>query len=396
MLTSSRNWTLLLGSAVLAALASGCGSDDSSPVAEKMQEVVATYAEIAHETYQDSLRTAEVLDASISAMLAAPTAVSLTAAREAWLFAREPYLQTEVFRFYGGPIDDEETGPEGQINAWPLDEKYIDYTAGTPDSGIVNDTTLTIDAETLLAKNEEGGEQNIATGYHAIEFLLWGEDLSEDGPGDRPATDYRTEGDSAGANAERRGLYLSTVSQLLVEDLSSVTAAWEPNASNYRKDLLAEAASEGLRRILTGMIVLSGFETGGERLENAILTGEQNDEHSCFSDNTHRDMVQDVQGVLNVWQGRYERVDGTVLAGAGVKSVVELEDAALAARLDAKIKQSLAAAEALQPPFDNEIRVSNSEGRARVQALSTALREQEGLLQDVFRAFALQVPEDPM
>ena len=57
-----------------------------------------------------------------------------------------------------------------------------------------------ITAEALTAANEEGGETNISTGWHAIEFLLWGQDLSATGPGARPATDYTT-----APNAERRG-----------------------------------------------------------------------------------------------------------------------------------------------------------------------------------------------
>ena len=79
-------------------------------------------------------------------------------------------------------------GPEGLINAWPLDEAYIDYVEGDPAAGVVNDpdTYPTIDAELLTSLNEQGGEANISTGWHAIEFLLWGQDLSTDGPGDAP------------------------------------------------------------------------------------------------------------------------------------------------------------------------------------------------------------------
>ena len=141
------------------------------------------------------------------------------------------------------------------------------------------------------------------------------------------------------------------------------------------------------------MIILSGFETGGERLQTALDSGDQEDEHSCFSDNTHRDMIQDIQGVLNVWNGRYVRLDQSVVEGTGISDVVRAINPELADALDVQIATSLAAANALVPPFDTEIAAGNTEGRARVQALITALRDQEQLLQDVFRLFNLSIPE---
>jgi putative iron-regulated protein len=391
-MTSFERRLMLVGSVALGALSFGCGDDDDDGSERALRGAIETYAEIAHESYHDSAELALELDDKIDELVEAPSAAALDAARAAWLAAREPYLQTEVFRFYSGPIDDEENGVEGQVNAWPLDESYIDYTVemgDVVDTGIVNDPSLTIDAATLIRKNEEGGEENIATGYHAIEFLLWGQDLSETGPGDRPFTDY-VEGKGGAENAGRRALYLTTVSNLLVEDLESVAEAWEPG-ENYAKEFTSVPSKEALRRILTGMITLAGFETGGERLENAIKTGEQNDEHSCFSDNTHRDMVQDVQGILNVWEGSYE----SSVAGTGIEDVVATKNAKLADEIEDQIRESLQLANALEPPFDNEIKPENTAGRARVEALSGSLRRLEGLLVDVFEAFELTVPEDP-
>ncbi len=371
------------------ALAMGCGdSDDGSD--ELLPDAVANYAAIVSANYSDSLTAANDLASSLDAFVAAPSQSTLDAAKNAWLASREPYLQTEAFRFYDGPIDNPDDGPEGFLNAWPLDEAYIDYVEGDETAGLVN-STETIDAATLRAANEAGGEANIATGYHAIEFLLWGQDQSEDGPGARPFTDYLTDGGTA-ENQDRRGEYLSTVTDLLLEDLTSMQTAWQDGASNYRADFLAESPEEALRRILTGMIILSGFETGGERLQTALDTADQEDEHSCFSDNTHRDMIQDVQGIQNVWQGSYERLDGTTISGIGIRDVVEAEDSELAAELDAKIAASLSLANALQPPFDVEISSGNDEGRARVRELVVSLQEQEALLEDVFRLFELEIP----
>lgn len=387
----------LIPAAVLAGLLVGCSSDDESSTSSgglpsSASDAVTTYANIVEATYQDSAQTAGDLDSAAQALVTGPSQATLDAARNAWLASREPYLQSEVFRFYDGPIDNPENGPEGMINAWPLDEAYIDYVEDGPESGIVNDTSKTIDAETLMSLNEQGGEENIATGYHAVEFLLWGQDMSETGPGDRSFNDYTDGAESTAPNSDRRALYLTTTTGLLKTQLEGLAADWAAGQDNYRKELGSVEPKEAFRRILTGMIVLSGFETGGERLQTALDSGSQEDEHSCFSDNTHRDMVQDVQGVKNVWEGRYQRLDGSTVTGVGVGEVIAEIDADLAKQVGDKIDASLALAKALQPPFDQEIALDNTAGRARVEALVVSLREQEKLLEQVFRKLELDIP----
>lgn len=371
------------------------GGGGGSNANELIVEAAQTYSKIVLASYEDSLELAEKLDVALKKLIEEPSEATLAAARKAWLDAREPYLQTEVYRFYNGPIDDEE-GPEGLINAWPLDENYIDYTVDEPTAGIINDATQDITKEALSELNEAGGDANIATGYHAIEFLLWGQDLSADGPGDRPYTDYVSGDGGTAENAERRALYLTTVSELLKEHLESLVESWKDgDGDNYRAEFEDAEGRESLAKILTGMIILSGFETGGERLQTALDSGDQEDEHSCFSDNTHRDMIQDVQGVLNVYVGSYKRIDGSVVRGTSVYDVVASEDKALADRLKKEIEESLRLANALGVPFDQEIVPGNEEGNQRVRDLIKALRTQEKTLQDVFRKFGLTVPADP-
>jgi putative iron-regulated protein len=383
----------MLGCALLV-LGTACGDNDPETTPDHARirsEAIETYSKIVHASYADSAAAAADLDDAIQAFVADPTEETLEAAREAWLDAREPYLQTEVYRFYDGPIDNPTDGPEGLINAWPLDEAYIDYVAGDDMAGIVNDPSIDITEEELESLNEQGGEQNIATGFHAVEFLLWGQDSDVDGPGNRPATDYVTDGSGTAANQERRAEYLTLVSAMLKAHLDGLVVAWAPGA-DYRVELESIDTDIALTRILTGMITLSGFETGGERLRIPLDSGEQEDEHSCFSDNTHRDMVQDVQGVLNVYDGSYRRTNGDVVSGTGIRAVVRLVDADLATQIEERIGSSLDLAEALEPPFDREIAPGNDEGNARVEALITSLDEQETLLEEAFRELELEIP----
>lgn len=382
---------LIVAAALGAGLACSSESDteDDGALPAETSEAISTYGEIVSASYADSLEAAKDLDAAIESFIDDPNEDTLEAARQSWLDAREPYLQTEVYRFYDGPIDDPDDGPEGMMNAWPLDEAYIDYTIDDPSSGIINDPDVEISAESLMALNEQGGEKNIATGFHAIEFLLWGQDQSDDGPGNRSYTDYVVaDGDG---NADRRALYLRTVSGLLVEQLQGLVDEWKAGEDNYRSDFEKLEPKLALGRILTGMIVLSGFETGGERLQAALDSGSQEDEHSCFSDNTHRDMIQDIQGILNVWQGHYVRADRDEVEGVSLESIMREVDSELADEIDDKIHTSLDLANDLETPFDHEIAPDNEAGNERVSKLVSSLQDVEKVLQDAFEELGLDV-----
>jgi len=390
----------LLATPLLAICAVSCGSDDDDGgLPASAADAVQNYADIVHASYEDSLDAALELDLAIASFVAAPSAEGLDDARQAWLESREPYLQTEVYRFYEGPIDssdEENPGPEGLLNAWPLDENYIDYVVGGETDGIINDADgmPTIDKASIEAANEGIGEKSISTGYHAIEFLLWGQDTDPNGPGDRPFTDY-VDGGTA-ENQDRRREYLTAVSELLVDNLQSLVDAWEPDGGdNYRAEFLALEPADALGRLMSGMIILSGFETGSERLQAALDEQDQEEEHSCFSDNTHRDMVQDIRGVRNVWLGEYTRSDGRVVRGTSVREVIASGDSALADRLSEEIDQSLTDALALEPPFDQEIAAGNAAGNARVEAVIESLFVQTESLEEAFQLYDLQRIPDP-
>lgn len=324
----ARLFVFALLSALL--LIGGVAAQESEELTTVKQEFVETYAAIVLASYEDSLELAVELNEAIDTFLTEPSEETLEAARAAWLAAQEPYGQTEAYRFYGGPIDDED-GPEGLLNAWPLDEAYVDYVEGAPDAGIINNVEdyPEITRELLIDLNENGAEENISTGYHAIEFLLWGQDLSSDGNGNRPYTDY-----TEAPNAERRAQYLDIVSDLLVEHLESLIADWQPDGEdNYYATFVALEPDAAIQNILTGIGVLAKSELAGERMFTAWDNQDQEDEHSCFSDNTHRDIVTNFIGIQNVYLGSYSRLDGSVIEGAGLADVVENVDPELNARI---------------------------------------------------------------
>jgi putative iron-regulated protein len=349
----------------------------------ELAAVVQQHAVLVEATYADTLAAAQDLRRAVAAFTAEPSAERLEAARRAWLQAREWYGQTEAFRFYGGPIDDA-SGPEGRLNAWPMDESFVDSVKGKPNGGLINDRRFAISKKTLSAQNERGGEENIATGWHAIEFLLWGQDGNERGPGDRSHEDFI---DGQAPNADRRRQYLNVAADLLIDDLAYLARAWagaegRAGKANYRVRF-ERGGIESVRKIIVGLGSLSRGELGGERTDVAMNTRDQEDEQSCFSDNTHRDIVANALGIENVWLGRYQRRDGSTLQGASLRDLVAARDEALAARTTAQMATSVAAAQAIHPPFDQEINGgADGQGRQRVQATIDSVVQQSKDLAD--------------
>ncbi len=358
----------------------------SAWAAPSSDEVVKGYAQLVHASYTDTLNAAKAMQTSINAFVKAPSVSGLEASKKAWLNAREMYGQTEAFRFYGGPIDDE-NGPEGQINAWPMDESYVDYVQGKSNAGFVNNPKFKITRAALIEQNERGGEENIATGWHAIEFLLWGQDFNDNGPGQRPYTDYVS---GKGKNAERRGAYLREVTNLLVHDLDTVHSAWVPGQPGNFRAGFEQGGVESIRKILVGLGSLSRGELAGERLEVALFSQDQEDEHSCFSDNTHRDAVTNAQGILNVWTGSYAQANGATLKVSSLAEFVAAKAPEVAQRTTAQIRNSVNAAKAIQAPFDREIiGGADAPGPQRIKATVVSLIEQSTLLVESANAIGI-------
>lgn len=380
-------------------------------------QVVENYANLAYANYSDALATAQALNSRIDQLVAQPSANTLDAARSAWITARVPYQQSEVFRF-GNPVVDDW---EGQLNAWPLDEGLIDYVKadhydhelGNPGAtaNIVASTSLTVGGkqlnlsnltpEGLAGLNELGGsEANVATGYHAIEFLLWGQDLNgtKPGAGNRSYTDFAKGSQCTNGNCERRGQYLQAAADLLVADLEYMVEQWDAKVSgNYRSELLAEDNTDALRRILFGMGSLSLGELAGERMKVALEANSTEDEHDCFSDNTHNSHFYNAQGVYNLYLGEYRATSGKVTKGPGIKALLAAKDSKLADTLSKQFENTKAAlnqivdsAEKNNVHFDQLIAPGNSAGANMINNAIIALVTQTGSLEQAAGKLGIQ------
>ena len=378
------------------------------------QAVLATYADIAEAAYGDSLTTARGLAQAVDALLAAPSEASLAAAREAWKTARAPYQQTEVFRF-GNPLVD---AWEGKVNAWPLDEGLIDYVdasyggpsdenpyaaldiignpapviAGAPvDAGTITPALI---ADVL--NEADGIETNVARGYHAIEFLLWGQDLNGTGPGagQRPFSDYTQGAGCTGGHCDRRAAYLRAATTLLVADLEEMAALWAEGGA-ARAEVGADPAA-GVVAILTGMGSLSYGEQAGERMRLGLLLNDPEEEHDCFSDNTHWSHYYDGLGIENAYLGRYIRVDASLVQGAALAELVAAKDPALDAEMRAKLATTMAALSAIVAAaeagmaYDQMLAPGNAAGEALLEAGIDGLIDQTRSIERVVTALGAE------
>jgi putative iron-regulated protein len=398
--------TLLATTAVTAALAAPATAQDTA-------EVLDTYADIAAANYADSLTAAQALQAAVTALIDAPSAATLQAARTAWLAARVPYQQTEVFRF-GNPIVDDW---EGRVNAWPLDEGLIDYVDGayggpTDENqlaalNVIANPVFTLSGQQIDATEitpallqetlheADGIEANVATGYHAIEFLLWGQDLNGhgDGAGDRPWTDYGQGADCTNGNCDRRADYLAAATDLLVSDLDWMAAQWAEGGA-ARMALMADEQA-GLAAILTGMGSLSYGETAGERMRLGLMLNDPEEEHSCFADNTHNDHFYNGVGIRNVYLGSYTRIDGTTVAGPSLADLVAETDPALDAEMRARLADAVLALGRIKTAaeagfaYDEMLARGNPGGEALIMGGVEALIDQTRSIERVIAALDL-------
>lgn len=380
---SVRYWLL----ALLVVLVPACGDDSDDPAPAAFNAITAAqavqgYAELLHLMYSDNVDLAQALKDAIDGFLAAPDATKFLACKQAWLAARPFYIQTEAARFYDGPIDGPPDGPEGFLNAWPLDEAHIDYVSGNATAGIINDSVgfPAITEPIIRGANENPGETNISCGWHAIEFLLWGQDgvlgftdVDTDGvmDGSRAFTDYTT-----AANFARRATYLGLLAQMLVDDLTFVRDLWAP-AGAFRVAFLALPAATALDRVMTGVGTLAFGELRGERLLVPFTTKDKEDEHSCFSDTTHLDHLNDMISIRNVWQGFYRSSDGVNHFFAGLRHVALSGSPVQAADVEARINAAVAALE--NPdlfPFEVAVQgLDTDPGRVAIQAALDRLAE---------------------
>jgi len=370
-------------------------------IARLAEKVADHYIVLAHERYQDSRDVARQLTESIKAFVRNPSEETHSTAKNAWIKAHSVYSHTEVFRF-GNPNVDEW---EMRVNAWPMDEGFLDYVSpsyvadeGNPhalqnlidssfqiDDGYIIEARSGADPKAGPKTSFTDAETNVATGYHVIEFLLWGQDLNEE-PADaglRSYTDFLAGPDGTNGNVIRRGQYLLTAATILNRDLFDIIQDWDPvKPTLYSKAFRELPVVERLRRMTLGMGSLCNGELAGERILVALVASDQEEEQNCFSDTTHLAIHHNALSIETLYLGTHQKADGTMVEGPSLSDLVASADPDLDQQLKQQMKATRAAAEAVVvraeegEPFDQMIRADNEAGREVLRNLIDCLKRQ--------------------
>jgi len=361
--------------------------------------VQARYVELAFENYQQAQNAAEALDNAIQSLTSKPSEQRLSDARTAWRQARMAYLPTEIYRYFDSPIDNSH-GPESRINAWPVNEAVMEDTNQKTGAraDLIGALSQPLTQESIRARDQAADEADVTTGFHAIEFLLWGTDTNAAGPGSRKSQDFLSADAKTGdAIKIRRSQYLRILSQLLRADLQSVAQAWNVNnQASYGHAFIQYDQFEALGRMLRGMASLSAEELASERLTVALDSGTQEDETSCFSDQTHLEFADGVRGIRAVWLGVSARA---LLANSASRvhpdslaALITKLDPAAADAVNAALRDAEKAAARIDAPFDQTLlKAPDSPERLRAEALSTALQNVARVLQKSGRSAGVLV-----
>jgi putative iron-regulated protein len=335
------------------------------------------YAQLVADSYTAALIDGQALKTAITAFLANPNDETLTHARDAWINGRRSWEMTEAFRFYDGPIDvtDTDMGPLSRIDGWPVDPSAIDYVEDNPTSGIVNNMKLALTRATLLAQGQSSHMP--VTGWHAIEFLLWGQEPSALGePGDRSVTDYLPNQ----PNNDRRRTYLSLAADMLVDDLHYLVESWDPKSRNsYAAAFRLLNQREALGRVMNGIAQLTGQELAINRLAAALDAKDRRKLTSRFSGASYQDFVFALRGVRNVWTGDQ---GGETRPGLGM--LIGRIDPALAQRILHALDHADESVALLSTPLERETlpAPANSPARQNAERAIAELKSFASLVRD--------------
>ena len=188
------------------------------------------------------------LQLSIITLINQTNSKNLSLSRQAWQDAHSAYELTTLHRYFATQLLDEHNNLalvqlQYQVNHWPIVPGYIDYVDGYPDSGIIFDINVNLENGSLRDQHGSFDESEVTLGFHVIEFLLWGDSTHLN---TRPANDYRGIKELSAEEIEqgytlkqlshnRRRLFLTVVTDILVEDFRALQTLWIAQAPGIRQ-----------------------------------------------------------------------------------------------------------------------------------------------------------------
>jgi len=316
-------------------------SEETAPLASFGEQLVLpTYESLAEET-SAFLKAAQ-------AAAAAPSADTVTKARQAWKEARIPWERSEAFLF--GPVDTE--GHDPYIDSWPVN---------------VTDLQKVIDAETGPAEIEAATVESFnegLRGFHVVEYLLFAD--ADGNPASAKAVA------DALKSSPRRAAYLVAASEALEAQAAALLADYAPGQGDFIG--VIASAGDGSEVYLTRGAALSDIanalagiaeESSQVKLLAPATEGDTSILESRFSENTLQDVSDNIEGIRRAAElviypvltddALKERLNQAILLyQSRVKSIPSDFNTNPAAYLEA-VKQAAEAGAAVQAILEDEV-----------------------------------------
>lgn len=281
-----------------ASLAAAMSPEESAHFVARYRQIVIIYA-------QDAIDKSAALSECIDDFLARPTDPGLEKCRNAWLESHEAYLKGRFFaRLAAGQSDRASAVAdelEFAIDAWPIEEGYLDGLEAYPTSGIVNDLTVPIDEASLRKQHGLTDRTEVALGFHPLEFLLWRKRADDFLRATELTDEQRADGMTlADLPADRRRALVQLIARLLTHDIE---LEFEPLATPTPREYAEDMHSMNVR-------VVYGCSAAWRRLRGDLVlytAGGPEGRHSRFSGSSARDLRSRAEAVASLLlrPGRY-------------------------------------------------------------------------------------------
>jgi putative iron-regulated protein len=361
--------TSILATSAALFLLSACGgssSSDTTPSPTIVEPTGFTFDaepmianitnDIIVEGYNDLNTKAELFHLVTLSLLNSPSQATLTASQEAWQTVRSPWEQGEAHVF--GPVDALSIDPH--LDTWPLNTSDLQSLLATQ-SGF--------NADVIKLFNDD------VQGFHTMEFLLFGDGLTDNAK----VIDEMT-------SLERE--YLAATAEVFREYTESLYDAWtvrhdanDLNSSAYKAFLLTPgndvyASQLGVvQELINGLIGIVDEVGNGKIAEpfgSDINSTDTSLVESQYSWNSLADFTNNIQGVHNVYLGRTSAQSSSDI---GIIDFIKAADSELALRVDTEISSAINAIKAISGDNDMPFRqaINDVEARVRVQRAIDAL-----------------------
>lgn len=277
----------VLSIAVIATVIAGCSKSNNnlnttSQTTLEGQVLTDFSNQLVNPDYQDIQAKASIMNDAVNAFVTASTDQNLAATQLAWRNTRAAWESCEGFLF--GPVEDNSYDPD--MDDWPVNKTDLD-------SLLASNNPLNVSDITPL--------QTTLKGFHAIEYIIFGVGST------RKAADI----------TPREKTYLVSLAQSLYNTTTDLRNSWDPAAGNFTAQVInagkgsaTYSSRQAVFLALVGSMSDICDEVANNKMQHPFEIPDSTLSESQFSHNSTNDFTNNIKGVLNAYQSKYNNTGG--------------------------------------------------------------------------------------